>query len=235
MRSHFSFLLLFLLTFFAFTTRADTITVTPLVVDMNSTTDRVRNITVSNNGENTAYVAIETGLAKDPSNIADLEKSTDPSKLGLLVSPKKMIIPVGQSRLLRIMNLNPTVDKDKFYAIKVSPVTGDTQEVQKNDNKNISVKINLQVNYLVKVFVRPNNPIANITLTRSNQKLVAKNNGTTNGLLFDGNQCQDAKTCKEIPGQRLFPGQTWETNLPFDAPVTYSVAYGAKEEKIHSN
>lgn len=235
MKSHLNFLWFFILTFSVFTTRADAIAVTPLVIDMNSTTDRVRNITVSNTGENTAYVLIDLGLVKDPNNLADLEKSTDPSKLGLLVSPKKMVIPVGQSRLLRIVNLNPTVDKDKFYAVKVSPVIGEAQEVEQNDNKNIAVKVKLQINYLVKVFVRPNNPITNITLTRTDQKLIAKNNGTTNGLLFDGNQCLDEKNCKEIPGQRLFPGQTWETTLPFKSPVSYSVSYGTKEDKIHSN
>lgn len=232
---HYSLLASLILTLTAFTANAGSISVTPMLIDMNARSERVRNLTVTNTGNDVAYVQVDLGLVKNPDNLADLEKSNDPSKLGLLVSPKKIVIPVGQSRLVRLVNLNSNVEKDKYYAIKVSPVEGDFRPIQDETGKTIKVNVKVKIDYLIKVFVRPDQPLTNISLTRTGNKLKAVNNGTTNGVLYDGSQCKSSKECKELPGQRLFPGQTWETTLPFETPLTYSVNYGDKEDKIQTS
>jgi len=51
------------------------------------------------------------------------------------------------------------------------------------------------------------------------------NSGNTNVLPSDGKQCNPISPteCSDLTSHRLYADNEWQLELPFDAPVTYSI------------
>jgi P pilus assembly chaperone PapD len=82
--------------------------VSNLVVDLLAGKDSKQDVEVWNNSADRAYVAIEPAEVMNPGTGAEARRTDpDPEKLGLLVSPSRMILDPGQRKLIRIAEITP--------------------------------------------------------------------------------------------------------------------------------
>lgn len=194
--------------------RADLV-LSELIVDLQSGKHLRDDVEVWNNSPDRAYVAVEPREIVNPSLPSEAaRREPDPEKLGLLVSPNRMILEPGQRKLLRIATLSASADKEHVYRVTVKPVVGEV------DSKDSGLK--LLVGYDLLVLVRPAQPVANVTAVRSGRKLTFSNAGNVSVEIVDGRQCDSSRAhCVELPGKRLYAGASWTVELGSDAPVEY--------------
>ena len=177
-----------------------------------------QDVKVSNTGSDVVYVQVEVLRVENPGTPEEKRvKVTDPTQLKLLATPSKLIIPSGGQKLVRVVNLQPGNDAERVYRINVTPVVAPLEE-------NTS-QLRIVVAYQILAIVQPDHPKSTLSATREGKKLSFSNPGNTNILLSEGKQCdpQDKQSCKDLPSRRLYAGNDWQLDLPYDAPVTFSV------------
>jgi P pilus assembly chaperone PapD len=174
-------------------------------------------VEVWNNSPERNYVSIEPREIINPSLASQsILKDPDPEKLGLLVSPARMVLEPGQRKLIRIATLSGDAERESVYRVTIKPVVADIQA----DNSGLKVL----VGYDVLVLVRPAQPRPNVTGIRSGTKLTFTNSGNVSVEIVDGRQCKGTRVdCTDLPGKRLYTGATWTIDLPADAPVQYTL------------
>ena len=174
-------------------------------------------ITVRNDGDEQAFVQVEVFEIINPGTPDEKRvQHTNPKEMGLIVSPAKMALPSGGIKMVRMVNFNSPLDKERIYRVKVVPVVG---ELFAEENG-----IKMLVGYELLVMVRPVKSEPLINAQRKGKKLFVTNKGNTNVLMFNGRQCRSETDCNEdLPAKRMYPGNTWEFNLPIDAPVDFSL------------
>jgi len=172
---------------------------------------------VWNNAPERAFVAIEPREVINPSLSSQSDRrDPDPEKLGLLVSPSRMILEPGERRLLRIASLAHSSDQEHVYRVTVKPVVGGV------DAKDSGLK--LLVGYDVLVLVRPAQPIADVAAVRAGRKLMFKNSGNVSVEIVDGRQCNASHAeCTKLPGKRLYSGASWTVELGSDGPAEFTL------------
>jgi hypothetical protein len=117
---------LFGLSLFSTISYASAIDVYPLEANL-SVTNRFQDIKVFNTGNDTAYVEININLVKNPGlpNQTLVPLQDNPFQVGLIVTPNKMVIPVHQMRIARILYIgDPAKNNDVVYKVRVAPVSG---------------------------------------------------------------------------------------------------------------
>lgn len=187
-----------------------------LIVDLQPGKHARDDLEVWNNSPDRAYVAIEPREIVDPSLPSETaRRDPDPEKLGLLVSPTRMILDPGQRKLLRIATLSPDISSEHVYRVTVKPVIGGVDAQQTG--------LKILVGYDVLVLVRPAQPSANISAVRTGRKLTFSNAGNVSVELIDGRQCDSKSNCAELPGKRLYPGASWTVELGSDLPASYTL------------
>lgn len=174
-------------------------------------------VEVSNTGDEVIYVQVDVLRVNNPGKPDETrEKVDNPQELKLLATPSKLIIPPGSRKLVRIVNLQTSNDTERVYRINVTPIVPPLQEE--------TSQLRIVVAYQILTIVQPNDPETNLSVTRDGNMIRFSNSGNTNVLLSEGEQCQDGEeSCQDLPSRRLYAGNTWEHELPFDAPVSYSV------------
>jgi P pilus assembly chaperone PapD len=196
-----------------------------LIVDLKPGQQTREDIEVWNDSPERAYVAVEPREILDaglPSQA--VRKDPDPQKLGLLVSPSRMILEPGQRKLLRIASLLGAQNREHVYRVTVKPVVG---EVQSD-----TTGLKLLVGYDVLVLVRPARPASNITGRRDGRRLTFSNSGNVSVEVVEGRQCDpDGRHCADLPGKRLYPGAAWTVDLQSDRPADYSLKTAATSER----
>jgi P pilus assembly chaperone PapD len=177
-----------------------------------------QDVKVSNSGSDVLYVKVDVLRVDNPGTSDEKRvKVTDPKDLKLLATPSKLIIPAGGQKLVRIVNLQTSNKAERVYRINVTPVVAPLEEK--------SNQLRIVVAYQVLTIVQPNHPQSTLSATRNGNTISFSNPGNTNVLLSEGKQCdpQDKQTCKDLPSKRLYAGNDWQLDLPYDAPVTFSV------------
>lgn len=186
-----------------------------LVVDLQSGKPARQDIEVINNGPETLYVAVEprevvrAGTAQSSSF-----QDPDPEKLGLLVSPSRMVLDPGKRKLLRIAAIGGRSGHERVYRVTVKPVVGQLSSE--------SGGLKILVGYDVLVLVRPSDAQVRVVGARSGKTLMLRNEGNTSVELTGGKQCNThGKECQELTGGRLYAGA--EKAVPIDPgrPATY--------------
>jgi P pilus assembly chaperone PapD len=172
-------------------------------------------VEVWNNAPERAYVAIEPREIINPSLASQHDRrEPDPEKLGLLVSPSRMILEPGARKIVRLATLLPPGDRERVYRVTVRPLVGGI------DSGDSGLKI--LVGYDLLVLVRPSQPLANVTAVRSGRKLTFGNGGNVSVELTAGRQCDPSHArCTDLPGKRLYPGASWTVELGSDGPAEY--------------
>ncbi len=177
-----------------------------------------QDIKVSNSGEDIMYVQIEVFKVIRPGESTEERvKITDPKKIKLIATPSKLVIPPGGQKLVRIVNLDKDRSEEKVYRINITPILPPLEED--------TSQLRIVVAYQVLAIIQPQSPASELQVTKNGKTISFTNLGNTNILLSEGSQCLPAQeeTCRDLPSRRLYAGNTWELELPFDTPVSYSV------------
>lgn len=182
-------------------------------------------IEVRNTGEEPLYIQVQPHLVRQPGSPEEVkEPYKNPKQYGLLVTPNKLVIAPGSRKLLRFVNLQPSSDTDRIYRVTVTPIVGEVSAEQ--------TAVKIVIAYEVLVLIQPNNPQPQIEAIRDGQRLTLHNRGNTNVLFREGKQCpsdDSAETeCTNLPGKRIYAGQRWDVELPFDRPVEYYYSIGTE-------
>jgi hypothetical protein len=214
------------------------IEVSPILIDLQGDDVKAQlekqDVRVFNNGSAQEYVKITPyAVTYAGTDKQKLVAMNDPEKLGLLVSPRIMIVPPGQARNIRLVLLNEKIKTDHIFQVDIQPTAG---KLILGPAKQEEMGIKVLVGYGLVIIQRPNQLNIQANIKRSGDKLTIKNIGNSNFLLVDGKQCDSKQAnCKELPVKRLYAGQIFQTTLPYTTPVTYLMSYMQKSTKLTSN
>ncbi len=177
-----------------------------------------QDIKVSNSGAEDVYVQVEV-LEVINAGADDEQRVTvtDPKNIKLLATPNKLIITPDSQKLFRIVNLQPDNDVERVYRINVTPIAAPLDDD--------ASQLRIVVAYQILTIIQPNEPRSDLEVKRHGKSLLLENRGNSNVLLSDGQQCDPTEptNCVELTSQRLYAGNNWSLELPFDGPVTYSI------------
>lgn len=185
--------------------------------------DRSRSdIEIWNDDPERAYVAAEPRLVINPGTPSESRREDpDPEKLGLLVSPPRMILEPGQRRLLRIAAIAPPADREQVYRVTVKPVVGELSAPASG--------LKVLVGYDVLVLVRPKDISPHVSGSREGGKLILRNDGNVSVELVDGKRCDDAgNICSDLPGARLYAGAEKTFDVKAGGQVQYKLKVGPR-------
>lgn len=188
-----------------------------LVVDLRPAAARTADIEIYNDSDDRSFVTVEpreiiaAGLDRESA-----VRSPDPEKLGLLVSPARLVIEPHQRRRMRIAAIGATPARERVYRVTVKPVTGDVTSAESG--------LKLLIGYDLLVLVRPPASKPVVEARRSGRTLTIANRGTASVELADGKQC-DVKgaNCQSLPSKRLYAGASWDQTLPLASGGQYRV------------
>lgn len=182
--------------------------VSQLIVELKPAKSRAADIEIYNDSDERAYVSIEPREIVDPGLEQERPMlSPDPEKLGLLVSPRRLVIEPDQRRRLRVAAIGLVPSRERVYRVTVKPVAGNVTGAESG--------LKLLVGYDLLVLVRPSAPNPDVDVRRQGQSLTIVNRGNTSVEFADGKQCDsDRKSCLQLPSKRLYAGATWRQDLP---------------------
>ena len=183
-----------------------------------------KDVEISNHGEEPLYVEVEPHEVLAPgTDQEERARILDPREAGLLVTPNKLIVPPGATKVIRLVKMGIS-SKERVYRIAAKPVTGGVEAT--------SSGLKIMVGYEILAIVYPSQPDAKLKIERDGRKLFVQNNGNTNVLLRQGFQCETSDTpqeeCTPLPSRRVYPGNSWELDLPHDLPVKYYQSVGTR-------
>ena len=221
------FCLVFFICFNFNLANAAKITVSPLVLNLKDNGPGFADVTVYNTGDKKAYVKLDLYKIKNPG--ARLEKKIkedikNPMEFGLVASPLKMVIPVNQSRKVRLLPLLKHLKTESIYKLEVVPVEGELKIIDSDNNSNnksdnkINAGVKITVGYGVRVSLLPDNINREVRIIKNtNNNYDLKNMGNVNVLITQAEVCdyksnitqpKDWKNCKLLKSysKRLYPG-----------------------------
>jgi P pilus assembly chaperone PapD len=199
------------------------ISLSQLVVELQAGKHDRQDVEVANTGPDPAYVEVdprEILAAGTPAETARTDP--DPDKLGLLISPTRLILQPGQRRLVRIATLAAAAPGERVYRVTVKPVVGKLSAAQSG--------LKLLVGYDMLVLVRPAVLTPSVAVTRTGNSLTITNTGNVSVELSEGRQCDAANRCTALPDKRVYAGASWTQPLKSAAPVDYTVDSPGKSE-----
>lgn len=182
-------------------------------------------VLINNDETSTLYVQVDPYKVQQPGAAEqELVPLTVENNGGLLVSPNKLAIPPGGRSLVRILNLEKGAPNERIYRVNFIPVAPPV-EVDQPEGDVVRSRLEVVVAYQVLVMIRPQNPAPVHTYSRNGTTAFFSNSGNSNYLLTDGEQCnpQDAADCRPLPDHRVYQGNSWSLELPFDAPFSYKI------------
>jgi hypothetical protein len=151
--------------------------------------------------------------------LARLEEPT------FVATRNKLIVQPGSSSVVRLLNLQPATETDAVYRINFLPISKPLELVENDDEESVKPVLEILVAYQILAIVLPVNPKVVTSAKRTGKKAVFSNEGNTNYLMTNGQQCNpaDKNECEELPSKRIYAGNTWSITLPYDGPFTFSV------------
>lgn len=191
--------------------------VSRLIIDLKPGASKSADIEIYNDSEVRSFVAINPREIVDAGRAGERPFLTpDPDKLGLLVSPTRMVIEPRQRRRLRIAAIGAAPVRERIYRVTVKPITGDIAGSQSG--------LKLLVGYDLLVLVRPSSVKSQLEVTRNENVLNITNRGNASVELAEGKQCDaSGKTCQPLPSKRLYAGASWQQRLPLSTEGEYRV------------
>lgn len=194
--------------------------VSDLVVELQPGKNSRKDIELWNNSDERSYVEITPAEIINPGLSSEVRQEfADPQRLGLLVSPNRMVLEPGQHKAIRIAAIAPPADRERVYRVTIKPVVGDISEGQSG--------LKILVGYDVLAMVRPAILVPKIVGSREGLTLVVRNEGNSSVELLNGKQCVTAgKGCSALAGKRLYSGAEWRLQLTEEGPIEFSVKLG---------
>ncbi|WP_147385650.1 fimbrial biogenesis chaperone [Oleomonas cavernae] len=122
---------------------------------------------------------------------------------------------------MRLSLLEAPTDRERVWRVAFRPMVGETSA------EGSALKVLVAYNILV--IALPPAPRAEVAARRNGRTLFLENHGNSNALLFDGRQCDAAGgNCRELPSRRLYAGNDWRLELPYDTPAEWRVEVAGK-------
>ena len=197
-----------------------------LVVELQPGKISRKDIELWNNSDERTYVEVAPAEIVYPGQAGETRvQELNPERLGLLVSPNRLILEPGQHKVIRIAAIMQPTNNERIYRVTVKPVVGDISGDQSG--------LKVLVGYDVLAIVRPSIPVPVINASREGRNLHVRNDGNSSAELLNGKQCRLAgKDCANLPGKRLYAGADWRVPLEGDGPVEYSVKIGDRVSTV---
>lgn len=186
-----------------------------------------QDVIVSNDSDSDRlFVSVTPFLVMNPGTeereLAPLSIDED---AGLLVTPNKLLIEPSGSAIVRMLNMAEPDINEVYYRINFTPIQKpiefERQEGEELEQSQMLVTIALA--YQALVIVPPLEPKALPRFTRTGKTVVFTNPGNSFYLLRDGVQCSpdDPDDCVDLTSKRVYPGNEYVVELPFDGPAQY--------------
>ena len=191
--------------------------VSQLIVELKQGASRAADIEIYNDSKDRMFVSVEpreiidAGLDRERPRL-----SPDPEQLGLLVSPRRLVIEPHQRRRLRIAVIGPVPPRERVYRVTVKPVSGEVTGSETG--------LKMLIGYDLLVLVRPPATGPRLDVVRTGDVLTITNHGDASVELAEGKQCKgDDQDCQLLPSKRLYSGASWRQLLPIRADGEYRV------------
>ena len=198
----------------AFTSPASAqLAVDRLWIDFDASSNNRGDVVLRNESEDRYYISVLPSEIVNP-GMDDEQRVeiADPEKLGLLVTPNRMVVDPEGMRAIRIVTLGKAVTQDRVYRVKVTPQVGEIQS-EAVDPNNRGVSLKLLAAYDLLVTVRPPNGESRLVAERTSDSINIRNDGNTNTLLYEGKLCAtndaNSESCSDVGARRMYPGNVW--------------------------
>jgi P pilus assembly chaperone PapD len=210
------FLCCFIFLVFATPVNAEFI-ITSAIVEFTKDKPPQQDIEIVSRSGDSDYIVAETtevtnaGLPTETRHLVD-----DPTQSRLLVTPDKTVLAGGSRKIIRFVLLQPPDAQEHIYRVAIKPVI-------KGLDNSTRIGLKLLIGYEVLVIIRPVEMHPSFSIQRHGKTLTMVNNGNTNIVLQNGQQCLSAENCKVPPTLRSYAGETNSVELPMDKSVHYSL------------
>ena len=178
-----------------------------------------QDVVIGNPGEEPLFVDVGILTVSDPGTDSEQRLPVkDPESAPLIATPRRLMVPPGGSRRVRLVNLEGHGDMEKVYRVDLRPVAPPEQMD--------STGVRVLVGYQLLVFVAPSQTGVSLEGQRDGKSLTLSNKGNVNVLLHEGEQCPPSlstRPCEPVQGRRLYPGNSVTLALPMDAPVRFNL------------
>ncbi len=223
-KTHSRGILLWLLLAFANTALADLV-VNRSIVEIAHGETRADIVLINSDSTENLYIQVDPHIVVNPGEQNQaMNKLTAEDNAGLLVSPNRLVIPPEGRSLVRVLNLDAAADAERIYRINFIPISPPV-EIESPAEDTVRSRLEVVVAYQVLVIVQPDKPVAVHSVVRNGTEAIFRNDGNSNYLMSDGEQCNpaDAADCRQLPDHRAYPGNSWQLQLPFDGPFSYKL------------
>ena len=214
-----------------------------IIVDLQAPGEMRYDIEVWNSGEEPLFVDIKATEVLDPAGDESVRRILDdPRSAGLLASPNRLVVAPNERKRVRLAARTMPTDRDLVYRVAFVPKENTTRTT-----KQLAFKV--LIGYEVLVLIRPPDARPLLEVSRVDQQLHFENSGQSSVLLRKLEFCptasleptgasgreaagaatdaQDAgeASCQELPGNRLYAGETWDVSLPGEGQVRVFESY----------
>ena len=182
--------------------------VNPTIVILEAKSTQEAVVTVANSGDKIAYVTTEPRevMARGETD-EKLRTDPNPTTLGLLSTPGKLVLEKGERRGIRVVAVAPPGDDDHVWRVKIAPAVGKLKAGQSG--------VSFVVGYDVLVIQRAANATVKITGQRDGKTLTLTNNGNSFGMISAIRLCPATGSCVALKDtKRLYGGKSWTVELP---------------------
>lgn len=194
--------------------------VTSAIVEFSKDTPPQQDIEIISRSRDNDYIVAELIEVINPGASNEIRRPvTDAAQSHLLVTPDRTILGGGSRKTIRFVLLKPLDDQEHIYRVAIKPVVKGVE-----NNSQIGLKILL--GYEILVILRPQEMKPSYQVVRQGNSLTLTNNGNTNIVLQNGQQCTAANQCSMSPTIRSYAGQSVTETLPYNTAVSYSVWNG---------
>lgn len=171
------------------------------------------------------YVQVDAFRVNAPgAENQELEKIIPDADPEFLVSPNKLVVPPSGRNIVRFLDLAQSREVERVYRVNLIPVTPPV-ELEETGEGSVRSRLEVVVAYQVLAIVLPENPHAEPVFSRDGKLASFANAGNSNYLLTEGEQCNplDPQECRSLENRRIYPGNDWTVELPWDGPFSYKI------------
>ncbi len=218
------------------------ISVTPLISYM-SPSQKVQDIKVMNQGNEKAYVKatlfenINPGVKGKAKRIPIIPNAHEQAPL--IITPTHLVIPPGESRMIRVVSYRTPLEKDRYFVVNVAPVSGELIAIKNNqslEDKKVRAAVTVNIAYDINIFQLSTLPKLAVITKRNKKNLEIKNTGNTYAKIIQVSYCEDKSgancTLSKIGSFGIYPGETKEISLTENKPVKMKIMKNESKSRI---
>jgi P pilus assembly chaperone PapD len=194
----------------------------------------LENVNVLNESDQPLAVKVEVVEVLNKS----LPNESEVTSQDVRVSPSRFELAPRGERLTRIIYTQPFGEKERIFRVRYTPTSESLVAAPALPDPNAKVtKLDVQVGMGLLLGIAPLDIKPNLTFTRTSEGIRFTNQGNVHVMLRRTKHCPEvgkyAGQCFDLPGSRIYPGETWQTEgLPTDLPLVYYQYVYGKETPI---